>query len=395
VSGDQPRQTGSLGFTTREPGAPTGAEYDLRFFNPADPNAKPHAVRELEFRFHRGTVIDTSVVPTCDASDPELMLSGAEACRSDSRVGTGSIVVDSGFPDLPGAFPRFVENDAVTFNIRDGSLLYSESTNTPGAPIRTVTRTRNSGEPKPHVITSGVPFFPGAPPPDPYLALKRFVLRVDRIANNGGAYLRTPPTCPSSGYWTNQITFRYQDGVSQTTSTQAPCAQEARNRTRPPCFRAPSTVRGNRLGRAGLARRRRSVRTLFAGDRGRYREWVDRYCLRDGSTVRIGYPTHRERKRLSRSERRRIGHESIFVLTTSRSLRIRGVGRGMGVRALHRRIGGGNRVRVGKNLWYFRKGRNSRHVFKVQRGRVLEMGIADARLTKGRARAKRFFRQNR
>jgi len=87
--------------------------------------------------------------------------------------------------------------------------------------------------------------------------------------------------------------------------------------------------------------------------------------------------------------------ESIFVLTTSRSLRIRGVRRGMGVRGLHRRIGRSARVRVGGNVWYFRKGRNSRQIFKVRSGRVREMGIADARLTKGDRRAKRFFRQGR
>jgi hypothetical protein len=136
------------------------------------------------------------------------------------------------------------------------------------------------------------------------------------------------------------------------------------------------------------------VRRTF-GSPGRYRRFVDRYCLSDGGVVRIAYPTPRELRRLSRSERRRIGGESIFILTTSKSLRIRGVRRGMGVRALHRKIGRGARVRVGKNLWYFRKGRNSRHIFKVQRGRVREMGIADARLTKGRVRAKRFFRQGR
>jgi hypothetical protein len=51
--------------------------------------------------------------------------------------------------------------------------------------------------------------------------------------------------------------------------------------------------------RSGLARRRSSVRRTF-GARGRYRKWVDRYCLRDGSTVRVvAYPTHRERSRLA------------------------------------------------------------------------------------------------
>jgi hypothetical protein len=43
----------------------------------------------------------------------------------------------------------------------------------------------------------------------------------------------------------------------------------------------------------------------------------------------------------------------------------------------------------------FRKGRDSRQIFKVRSGRVREMGIADARLTKGDRRAKRFFRQGR
>jgi len=48
---------------------------------------------------------------------------------------------------------------------------------------------------------------------------------------------------------------------------------------------------------------------------------------------------------------------------------------------MRRRIGRGPRVRVGRNVWYFRRGRNSRQIFKVQGGRVREMGIADARLT--------------
>jgi alpha-glucosidase (family GH31 glycosyl hydrolase) len=160
------------------------------------------------------------------------------------------------------------------------------------------------------------------------------------------------------------------------------------------CFRAATSARGNRVGRAGLARRRSSVRRTF-GASGRYRRFVDRYCLRDGGAVRVAYPSRRELRGLSRSERRRVRGESIFVLTTSRSLRIRGVRRGMGRRAMLRRVGRQRGVRVGRNVWYFRKGRNSRHIFKVRGGRVREMGIADARLTESRARAERFFRQGR
>jgi len=111
--------------------------------------------------------------------------------------------------------------------------------------------------------------------------------------------------------------------------------------------------------------------------------------------VRIAYPSPKELRQLSRSERRRVRGESIFVLTTSRSLRIRGASRGTSGRVMRRGIGRGPGVRVGRNVWYFRKGRNSRQIFKVQGGRVREMGIADARLTATTPRAKRFFRQGR
>ena len=71
---------------------------------------------------------------------------------------------------------------------------------------------------------------------------------------------------------------------------------------------------------------------------GRYRRNVDRFCLADGGVLRIAYPTRAELRRLSRAERRRVRGRSIFVLSSSRALRVRGVRRGTTARTLRRRI---------------------------------------------------------
>ena len=46
---------------------------------------------------------------------------------------------------------------------------------------------------------------------------------------------------------------------------------------------------------------------------------------------------------------------------------------------------------VGSTRWYLRRGSGARHVFRVTGGKVREVGLADARQTASRARAKRLF----
>ena len=65
---------------------------------------------------------------------------------------------------------------------------------------------------------------------------------------------------------------------------------------------------------------------------------------------------------------------------------------GASKRTLLRRIGRRSRgIRVGKNVWYVKKGKRSRLLFKVRGGKVREVGLADSRLTSSRRRAKRFL----
>src|SRR5689334_21655548 len=81
------RQTAAVAFTTAKPGAPSGSRFDATWRDPAQPNnpdAKPPAVQTMIVSFAPGTVIDTSAVTRCSASDAELMLFGATACPSAS-----------------------------------------------------------------------------------------------------------------------------------------------------------------------------------------------------------------------------------------------------------------------------------------------------------------------
>jgi len=160
------------------------------------------------------------------------------------------------------------------------------------------------------------------------------------------------------------------------------------------CFTPAAQARKKRIGRAGLGKRRVSVRRTF-GAKGRYRHFVDRYCLSDDSTIRVGYPSHTQLRRLVRRERQRLRGKALLVLTTSRRTTVRGVNVGDTRRELLRKTGRRRGVRVGRNVWYVRRGERAGHVFKVRGGVVREVGIADRRQTATNRRVKRFFTSDR
>ncbi|HEX8074778.1 MAG TPA: hypothetical protein VF545_07340, partial [Thermoleophilaceae bacterium] len=57
-------------------------------------------------------------------------------------------------------------------------------------------------------------------------------------------------------------------------------------------------------------------------------------------------------------------------------------------RTLHRP----RRVVLGRNTWFAKRGSRATFVFKTRSGRVLEVGVADRRLTRGRGALRRFLR---
>jgi hypothetical protein len=163
----------------------------------------------------------------------------------------------------------------------------------------------------------------------------------------------------------------------------------------PSCVGRGRGVRGRALGPAVLGRRRaHQRRRMRSARRLRARQGVDRYCVRGGGLLRIGYPTRGLNRRLGLGRRARgqLRGRALLALTTSRRLRVRGLGVGSPAKALRRRFRGERRLRVGRSVWYLVRGRRARHVFEVRRGRIRELGLANLRLTASRRSGARLLR---
>ena len=161
------------------------------------------------------------------------------------------------------------------------------------------------------------------------------------------------------------------------------------------CGRLRGRLRGRTLGRAALGRKRRLQRRRFPSFT-RPRRTIDRFCLVDGRHIRVGYPGRRLLATRSRRLRRRVRTRAVLVLTSSQRYAIRGVRNGSSPRFMKRRMGRRIRrsYRVGRNRWYVARGpRGTNLIFKVTRGRgrVGEIGIADARFLRGRLPSRRFL----
>jgi hypothetical protein len=168
----------------------------------------------------------------------------------------------------------------------------------------------------------------------------------------------------------------------------AQCAVETPGGGASSCARATGAIRGTRLGRARLGATRAANRTKFPTFTAR-RSRVDRFCLRGGGHIRIGYLPPGKRSRSSRRGASR--DRAVLILTTSRHYAVRGIRHGSTVRALKRRFRRLRSAHVGRNRWYLARGKKSRIVFKTHRRRVEEVGIASPSLTRGK-KAKRFLR---
>jgi hypothetical protein len=199
-------------FTTPIPGASTGTDTEILYKHPNDPAAKPIAVRREVFTFPKGTTYDESVVPDCNATDLELMVFGRDACPAESWMGGGQ--GDTTMTGFPGAGETPIDVDGFD---DAGELVLLGGTHDP--PIKFVTRAIRKGQ----VVTVEVPRSPGGPP-DGDNAL-RYVHNVfpARSAPDGRAYIRTPLTCPRSGFWTFKASLTFSDGVVEKDVYKMPC----------------------------------------------------------------------------------------------------------------------------------------------------------------------------
>jgi len=144
------------------------------------------------------------------------------------------------------------------------------------------------------------------------------------------------------------------------------------------CLNSRGGARGKRLGPAQLGRTRSRQRRLLRGKALKARAGMDRYCATGGGSFRIGYS--------------RAGRRVVLIITSSRRFAVRRIRRGASVATLRRRLRGERRTRVGRNVWYLARGRSATLAFKTRGRKVLDVGIADRRLTRGARASKRFLR---
>ncbi len=119
------------------------------------------------------------------------------------------------------------------------------------------------------------------------------------------------------------------------------------------CSPARGRLAGRRLGVVALGRSRAATRAALPA-RESSKGNTDRFCLRDKGRVRVLYS----------------GGKAVVAVTTSR--RYRALGRKAGAR----RRGLGRGLKAGKATWVVRSGRSAALVFRISRGRVAEIGIA-------------------
>jgi pimeloyl-ACP methyl ester carboxylesterase len=158
------------------------------------------------------------------------------------------------------------------------------------------------------------------------------------------------------------------------------------------CVRPTGRLRGTRLGPVTLGMARAAVRTRFNRRTTGGRVNMDFFCTAS-HRIRVGYGSAQLPRGLSRAQRRRINGRAILVVTASHHYALSGVRPGTRLTAtVRRRLHAGHPFHVGRNYWYLARDPGGRGVLKVRRGLIQEIGIADARLTRTRSAARRFFR---
>lgn len=279
----------ALSFTTQRPQASTGYALSIRYQDPNDPEGKPQTFSKLVIELPAGTVFDTGVVPTCTASNAELLARGASACPPESQVGGGTVRLMTGFG--PPADP-FTSD--VTVLQGPSQLIDLFTAQGSGRPLA-VDRVMMSGS----TLTDEPQSVPGGPP-DGRSAVRTVKLAIaPRSQGSGGqgrSYVTTPAECPASGFWESRATVFYDDGVTDTAVSTIPCSPSATTQAAaapmrlavfPRTARARTHVRFRFQVRSSSPACRRGAIVAFAARRAktnaRGRATLDRRLRRPGT----------------------------------------------------------------------------------------------------------------
>jgi hypothetical protein len=168
------------------------------------------------------------------------------------------------------------------------------------------------------------------------------------------------------------------------------CARALENRfaTGEGCDAPTGRINGVTLDRVRLGGDRNGHLSAYKIAQKGGRKGIDRFCLSDGKRVRVGYSTSRFRKKLGRAGRRYGRSKALLALTTSRRFKLKGLRVGASDRRVQRRLHT-TAIAIGKNRWYVIRTKRARAVFKVQSGKLREIGLMNKRFASNRKKARR------
>jgi len=117
----------------------------------------------------------------------------------------------------------------------------------------------------------------------------------------------------------------------------------------------------------------------------------DNFCLYAGFGIRVGYPSAKLLGSLPRSQRGDASGRIVLALTANPYYGLDGVKPGATLTLAARRLHVGKAIRVGRNDWYLVPGTHNDRILKVQKGIVLEVGLADRALLTTAGARRRFL----
>ena len=159
------------------------------------------------------------------------------------------------------------------------------------------------------------------------------------------------------------------------------------------CVSTKGGIKNTGVGVARLGRNRTKQRKTLEGTLFSDRKGIDRYCLKKGGgALRVGYPTTRLNSKVSKKTRKRIKSKAIYMGSTSKAFSISKLKVGSKTKTLRKRLKGERRYVVGKNVWYVAKGKKARILFRARKSKVVELAIADKRLTANKTSTVRLLR---
>ena len=146
---------------------------------------------------------------------------------------------------------------------------------------------------------------------------------------------------------------------------------------------------GGTMGLVRLGYTRAQSRRAYTHSSNRGRKFQDFFCLTPIG-VRVGYASTKLLNFLPRSQRHKYAGRVVWASTSDVHFAVKTIRPGATVKAARRHFKLSKPYYVGRNIWYLAADGKARAIFKVRRGRIEEIGIADNALTRT-PRQDRFF----